>query len=68
MKEKAKELVHKFRMILMDSNSDLGEEVLVSVLSKQCALICVEEIRDVLKEEGRLEDYWIEVEQEIEKL
>ena len=42
--EKANELIHKFRIELMDSDSDFGEEIIVSVLSQKFALICVEEV------------------------
>ena len=42
--EKANELIHKFRIELMDSDSDFGEEIIVSVLSQKFALICVDEV------------------------
>ena len=74
-KEKAQELVHKYRMLLMDIGDDYGQEVLLTILSRTCALIAVDEI---LKENERinlggefptpLTNYWEEVKQEIEKL
>jgi hypothetical protein len=71
--QKAKQLLHEYRMLFMDEGEDYGEEILVSVLSKQCALIAVDEI---LEEALGLDDndyqsksdYWLEVKQEIEKL
>lgn len=42
--EKANDLIHKFRVKLMDSNSDFGEEIIVSVLSQKFALFCINEI------------------------
>ncbi len=56
LKEKAKELVLQF--------SDIG--LIVSLEAKQCALIAVDEISNiVLFDDLR---YWQEVKQEIEKL
>lgn len=43
-KEKANELFNKFYMILFDSDSDKGEEYLVSLLAGKCAILCVDEI------------------------
>jgi hypothetical protein len=43
-KDTAEELVHRYRVLLMDDGEDYGEEILVSMLSKQCALIAVDEI------------------------
>ena len=34
----------KFYMILFDSDSDKGEECLVSLLAIKCAILCVDEI------------------------
>ena len=54
-KEKAKELVDKYDSIL-------------TYKSKQCALVAVDEVRDNLPLISDIQQYWIEVEQEIEKL
>jgi hypothetical protein len=71
-KEKAEELVNVYRVLLMDDGEDYGQEILVSMLSRQCALIAVDEI---LKENKRinlggefptpLTNYWQEVKKEI---
>ena len=63
-KEKAEELVEKFRDDpRMFSPLDLDD-------SKQCALICVDEIMGALNEIPFVNqtEYWQEVKQEIEKL
>jgi hypothetical protein len=68
-KEKAQEIVHKYRVLLMNNGGDYVDEFLVSTLSKQCALIAVDEILGQFK--WRPKDslsYWEEVKQEIEKL
>lgn len=55
-KEKAKELVHKYRMLLMNADTDCGEEILVSILSVQCALIAVDEIINSREDDGGFDD------------
>ena len=70
--EKAEQFVHTYRMLFMDVGGDYGEEILVSVLSKQCALVAVDEIikalRKGLPEIGLGKGYWSSVKKEIEKL
>lgn len=71
-KEKAKELVNKFYVILMKKNYP---NVAQMDAAKECALILVDEI---LKENSKrggendeiieYEPYWLQVKQEIEKL
>ena len=65
-KDKAEELVNKHRMILMHSDTDLGEEIQCSLIAKQCALIAVDEILQTCVES--MIYYWIEVKQEIQNL
>jgi hypothetical protein len=74
-KEKAQELVHRYRMLLMDEGEDYGEEILVSMLSKQCAFITVIQVinsnphsNPFTTEPFSTMDYWIKVKKEIEKL
>lgn len=66
-KEKAKELVDEYRLILIKSNTDAGEEILCTLLAKECALVAVEEVFSNNTDESK-HDYWIEVKEEIEKL
>lgn len=68
-KDKAEELVHQYRMLMMNNGGDYVDETLVSTLSKQCALIAVDEIMlTQVDDPWSDEDYWQEVKQEIEKL
>jgi hypothetical protein len=66
-KEKAEELVNQYRMILMDEDTDCGNEILCSIIAIKCALIAVDEILNTCVEfsHGR---YWEDVKQEIKKL
>lgn len=69
-KDKAEELVNQYRMILMNENTECGNEILCTSIAKQCALIAV----DGLIYETQFEvpnirqRYWLEVKKEIEKL
>jgi hypothetical protein len=77
-KEKAEDLVNQFRMVLMNEDTDCGEEILCSLIAMKNAIICVKEIQEVLMTDElynpgslafeRIDDYWEEVKQEIEKL
>jgi len=70
-KEKAKELFNHYYILIQDIGGELGQEILVSILAKHCALFAT---REVLKEkwnikvEGSYDEYyyWEEVEHEIE--
>lgn len=42
--DKAKDLVDSFRIILMNEDTDCGNEILCTIISKKCAKIAVEEI------------------------
>ena len=66
-KDKAKELVDTYRIMLMNSDTECGEEILCTVIAKQCALIAVDEIiRNSFP--GVIRSHWQEVKQEIELL
>lgn len=47
-KEKAQELVDKIRIILMNEDTDCGNEILCTLVAKECAKIAVEEIIEVV--------------------
>ena len=76
-KEKANELVTMHHNLIQDIGGELGQEILVTILAKQCALILVDEI---IKSNPHITpiiygvpahstmEYWQEVRQEIENL
>jgi len=67
-KEKAKELVNLYRFILMNEDTECGNEILCTSIAKQCALISVDEmlsLRYLLKKETW---FYKEVKKEIKKL
>jgi hypothetical protein len=59
-KEKAKELIDKYDFIYVPNYLSMFEV-------KQCALVAVDEILNVLFQHHKI-DYWKQVKQEIEKL
>jgi hypothetical protein len=73
-KEKAISLVDSYRIILMNEDTECGNEILCSVIAKKCALIALDEKLEVLNKIScvivchDLIDYYLEVKQEIEKL
>jgi hypothetical protein len=81
-KLKAEELVNSYRIILMNEDTECGNEILCTSIAKQCALIAVDEIlniehpqiiiyTEIIKNSIRdyfQDEYWDEVKKEIEKL
>lgn len=78
-KDKAKELITKYSNYVDSTNDELNTCYKSKIeRAKQCALICVDEIEEILMSDEiympsnpsfeRLDDYWQEVKQEIEKL
>jgi hypothetical protein len=72
-KDKAIELVDIYRIMLMNSDTECGEEILCTVIAKKAALIAVDEMlkqcwdyRDIDLQASY--DYWYEVKQEIQQL
>ncbi len=70
-KDKAKELFNHYHNLIQDIGGELGQEILVSILARHCALFAA---REVLKEKWNIEVsgsydeyyYWEEVEHELE--
>ena len=73
-KEKANDLVNQYRMILMDEDTDCGNEILCSLIAKKCALIACDEILyfmdsyDIDLSHKHQFDWWNKVRIEIERL
>jgi hypothetical protein len=73
-KEKADELFTRYYVMLLETDSQISEEIIISILSQQLALIAVDEIIDEVVESANNEMkstrviYWQKVKQEINKL
>jgi hypothetical protein len=72
IKEKAEELVNSYRIILMNEDTECGNEILCTSIAKQCALIAVEQIltRMIGSRAYSFNEklFWNEVKKEIELL
>ena len=67
-KEKTEQLLHEYRMLFMKEGEDYGQEILVFMLSRKCALIAVNEILENFID-AKLYDkthYWFDVKKELE--
>ena len=70
-KEKAKELFNHYHNLIQDIGGELGQEILVSILARHCALFAA---REVLKQKWNIEIpgsydeyyFWEEVKHELE--
>ena len=67
-KEKADELFNHYHNLIQSIGGELGQEILVSILAKQCALFLASV---TLQDKWNTEDYeqyhyWVEVEYQIE--
>lgn len=73
-KEKADELFTRYYVMLLETDSQISEEIIISILSQQLALITVDEIIEEVIESANNEIkstrviYWQKVKQEINKL
>jgi hypothetical protein len=70
-KLKAENLVDSYRIILMNEDTECGDEILCTVIAKQCALIAVDEIiqaMDNVMLPNPFKQYWNKVKQKIQAL
>lgn len=73
-KEKAEDLINSYRMILMNEDTECGNEILCTSISKKNALILVNEMLNnflsnrTTKYGRERYQYWQKVKQEIELL
>jgi hypothetical protein len=77
-KEKAQDLVNQFRMILMDEDTDCGNEILCTSIAVKNAMICAQEVMSRVPycskigadwiTDDLLVDYWVEVRKELRKM
>jgi hypothetical protein len=72
-KEKAKQLFSSYYVILLEIDSEISEEITISLLSKQFALMAVDEILNTIEYSSQADElskisYWEEVKNEINRL
>ena len=70
-KQKAEEIFTHYHNLIQEQGGELGQEILVSILARQCALYAV---RLLIKDNYSTEDintlyfYWVRVQEELEKM
>ena len=77
-KEKAEDIVNQFKNILMDEDTDCGNEILCTSIAIKNALICAQEVMHRVPYNSKmganwitddlLVDYWVEVRKELRKM
>ena len=70
-KGKANELVDSYKIMLMNEDTECGEEILCTIIAKYSALIAVDEIMKAMDDvmlPNPFKQYWEQVKQEIQKL
>ena len=71
--EKAMQLISDFKAILLDEDTDCGNEILCTLIAKKCALVAVQNIIDNNPHSFNYfqfyptENYWQVVKKEIEE-
>jgi hypothetical protein len=68
--EKANELFNHYYNLIQRIGGYLEQEILVSILAKQCAFIAIDEILNInsVDKDFSLSHYWLDVKDEIENL
>ena len=66
VQEKAEKIVNQFRVILMNEDTDCGNEVLCTLIAKKSALLTVDEIMKV--EQAVKMAFWKQVKKQIQLL
>jgi hypothetical protein len=74
-KEKADDLVNQFRIILMDEDTECGNEILCTSIAIKNALICAEEVMrrvpykdSYIPKDDLAIEYWIKVKKELRQM
>lgn len=75
-KNKAEQIFNRFYTLFIETNSEISEEITISILSKECSIITVNEvIADASKKNSHIDrnqlsdyDYWWEVKKELQKM
>ena len=74
-KEKAEDLVTQFKNILMDEDTDCGNEILCTSIAIKNALICADEVLmrvpykdSVIATDDLGIEYWIQVKKELREM
>jgi hypothetical protein len=69
-KAEAESIFFSYHNLIQDIGEELGEEIIVSILAKNCALIGVDLVLDVARKSNDIDhiDFWEKVRQEINNI
>ena len=67
-KEKAVILTNIFKLILMDEDTDCGNEILCTSIAIKNAMIVVDEVLKATSNNSKEDYYWLNVRYELEKM
>ena len=73
-KEKADELFNHYHNLIQEQGGELGQEILVSILARQCAMyavgLVVKETLELSRDYSNnfIYIYWVRVQEELEKM
>ena len=67
-KEKATLLTNVFKLILMDEDTDCGNEILCTSIAIKNAMIVVDEVLKATSNNSKEDYYWLNVRYELEKM
>jgi hypothetical protein len=65
--KEAEDLVNEYRMLLMNEDTDCGNEILCTIIAKKCALITVKKLQQNSHSEKR-DEFWQKVEYEVKMM
>ena len=66
--QKAQDLVNQFKNILMDEDTDCGNEMLCTSIAIKNAMIVMNEVIKATSNNSKQDYYWINVRHELEKM
>jgi len=67
-KEKAIVLTNVFKLILMDEDTECGNEILCTLINIKNALIVVDEVLKATSNNSKEDYYWLNVRYELERM
>jgi hypothetical protein len=65
--KEAEDLVNEYRMLLMNEDTECGNEILCTIIAKKCALVAVKKLQQNSHSEKR-DEFWQKVEYEVKMM
>jgi len=65
--KEAEDLVNEYRILLMNEDTDCGNEILCTIIAKKCALVAVKKLQQNSHSEKR-DEFWQKVEYQVKMM